>query len=425
MRRRRSIIGLATLAACVLAPGAALGVSQEIAVGNSKTLSPNNGSATIDVGDTITWRWVGPDFDHSIAAFTGQAEQWSSDPGVSDADVDQVTHPLNFTLAHQFTTAGGYNYRCRIHPDKMFGTITVVANGLPTAAFSFAPPSGATVGQQVDFDASASSDPDGIVMNYEWDLDGNGTFETQGPNPSRSYASAGTYTVSLRVTDNDAKQDVVAHNVVIAALTPPVAAFTATPSTVILGSSVSYDGSGSVTGPTRTITTYDWDLDGDGSFETTSGSTATVSRTYLAPGSLTVKLRVTDSANLTAVAQQVVTINTVAGPPVVQTPTLTVAAAKSQRSPDRKGVLVTLRCDLACTVGVTGAIGLPGKKIPLVAIKAKVLAAGASTKVTLLVPAKSRALLKKLLGQRKKATATISVRLAGGSTIVKKVTLTK
>ena len=36
------------------------------------------------------------------------------------------------------------------------------------------PPIGATV----TFDGSASSDPGGAIAKYEWDLDGNGTFET-------------------------------------------------------------------------------------------------------------------------------------------------------------------------------------------------------------------------------------------------------
>ena len=33
-------------------------------------------------------------------------------------------------------------------------------------------------GQPVTFDASGSTDPDGTIVKYEWDLDGNGTYET-------------------------------------------------------------------------------------------------------------------------------------------------------------------------------------------------------------------------------------------------------
>ena len=33
------------------------------------------------------------------------------------------------------------------------------------------------IGQTVTFNGSGSSDPDGTITKYEWDLDGNGTFE--------------------------------------------------------------------------------------------------------------------------------------------------------------------------------------------------------------------------------------------------------
>ena len=38
------------------------------------------------------------------------------------------------------------------------------------------PQPGRNPAQQVTFDASASKDPDGTIVKYEWDLDGNGTL---------------------------------------------------------------------------------------------------------------------------------------------------------------------------------------------------------------------------------------------------------
>ncbi|MDX6662439.1 MAG: hypothetical protein QOG09_541, partial [Solirubrobacterales bacterium] len=78
-------------------------------------------------------------------------------------------------------------------------------NQAPTAAFTATPSSPAT-GDEVSFNASTSSDPDGSIAKYEWDLDGNGSYETDGgtsSDASTSYDTPGTRTVSLRVTDDD------------------------------------------------------------------------------------------------------------------------------------------------------------------------------------------------------------------------------
>ncbi|MBL7189821.1 MAG: PKD domain-containing protein [Phycisphaerae bacterium] len=58
----------------------------------------------------------------------------------------------------------------------------------------------ATVGQTVNFDGSGSSDPDGTIVSYDWDFgdDSTGTGKTI----AHEYSIAGTYTVTLIVTDN-------------------------------------------------------------------------------------------------------------------------------------------------------------------------------------------------------------------------------
>jgi PKD repeat protein len=74
--------------------------------------------------------------------------------------------------------------------------VTVEANQPPTASFTHI-----VAGLTLDADGSGSSD-DGSITNYEWDW-GDGQ-STSGPDPtvSHTYAAAGTYTVSLTVTDN-------------------------------------------------------------------------------------------------------------------------------------------------------------------------------------------------------------------------------
>jgi hypothetical protein len=75
----------------------------------------------------------------------------------------------------------------------------------PVASFTAAPQPAPT-DQPVSFDAGGSTYSIGPVADYAWDLDGNGSFETDtGADPSAShvYPSAGTVNVGLRVTGFD------------------------------------------------------------------------------------------------------------------------------------------------------------------------------------------------------------------------------
>jgi DNA-binding beta-propeller fold protein YncE len=69
----------------------------------------------------------------------------------------------------------------------------------PTAAFSVAP---ASAGSASAFDGSASSDPDGTVARYDWEFGDGSRAENAGPKPTHVYASPGSYTVRLTVTDD-------------------------------------------------------------------------------------------------------------------------------------------------------------------------------------------------------------------------------
>jgi alpha-tubulin suppressor-like RCC1 family protein len=60
-------------------------------------------------------------------------------------------------------------------------------------------PYSAATGDAIRFDGSASRDPDGGTLSYAWDF-GDGRTGT-GVRPSHTYSAAGTYTVTLRVTN--------------------------------------------------------------------------------------------------------------------------------------------------------------------------------------------------------------------------------
>lgn len=72
----------------------------------------------------------------------------------------------------------------------------------PIAQFSFSPGIPST-GEQIRFDGSASRDPDGSIVTYEWDFNGDGTTNATGQKPLYTgYSSPGTQNVTLTVTDD-------------------------------------------------------------------------------------------------------------------------------------------------------------------------------------------------------------------------------
>jgi PKD repeat protein len=80
----------------------------------------------------------------------------------------------------------------------------IISNGppsnIPPTADVGGPYTG-TVGSSVSFDGTGSSDSDGNVASFAWDF-GDGNFGT-GATPTHTYSAAGSFTVSLIVTDND------------------------------------------------------------------------------------------------------------------------------------------------------------------------------------------------------------------------------
>lgn len=62
---------------------------------------------------------------------------------------------------------------------------------------------------EVELDAGGSSDPDKEALSYEWDLDGNGSFETSGGvTQTETYAGTENVEVAVKVTDGSARSSV-------------------------------------------------------------------------------------------------------------------------------------------------------------------------------------------------------------------------
>ena len=82
---------------------------------------------------------------------------------------------------------------------------------------------------------------------------------------------------------------------------PPLAAITATPDAGTVPLNVALDASASTAGE-GTITKYEWDVDGDGTFELDGGQSSTLETQYTENGTYTARVRVTNSADLATVA---------------------------------------------------------------------------------------------------------------------------
>ncbi|MEN3534132.1 PQQ-dependent sugar dehydrogenase [Microbispora sp. ZYX-F-249] len=74
-------------------------------------------------------------------------------------------------------------------------------NKAPQAKISTDRTSGSEAPLTVEFSGAKSSDSEAGDLTYEWDFDGNGTFDAKGVTASHTYDTLGQYTARLRVTD--------------------------------------------------------------------------------------------------------------------------------------------------------------------------------------------------------------------------------
>ncbi|MCP5049202.1 MAG: PKD domain-containing protein, partial [bacterium] len=149
--------------------------------------------------------------------------------GSSDGDGDIRTYTWDFgdgttgtgeTASHTYTadTTTPFTVTLTV-TDDLGGTgvttrdVTVLGTNVPpVASFTFSP-AAPTTGTTVFFNASSSTDEDGSIASYSWDF-GNGS-STGGVSPSISYGTAGTYTVTLTVTDDRGGTNTVSQDVTV------------------------------------------------------------------------------------------------------------------------------------------------------------------------------------------------------------------
>ena len=260
------------------------------------------------IRSTLTENGYGTASGTSMAspAVAGAAARWLADNGIDPsnaADVQAVRDALVNGGAPQNTTCGftgdtdGFPEPMLFVNGPAFGGDGTCGgdpppNQPPVAAIL----SASCVDLDCNYDGTTSTDDNGIV-SYEWDF-GDGTTGN-GATTNHTYATAGTYNVTLTVTDAAGLTDTANTTVDATELSPnqpPVAAIL---SASCVDLDCSYDGTTST--DDNGIVSYEWDF-GDG----TTGNGATTNHTYATAGTYNVTLTVTDAAGLTDTANTTV-----------------------------------------------------------------------------------------------------------------------
>jgi PKD repeat protein len=149
--------------------------------------TPTTGTAPLAVsfsdlssGNPTSWAW---DFDNN-----GTADSTAQNPSFTYASSGVYSVKLTVSNANGSNTLLKTNYI----------TVNMPSGGLPTADFSGTPTTG-TAPLAVSFSDLSTGSP----TSWAWDFDNNGTVDSIGRNPSFTYASAGTYSVKLTVSNSN------------------------------------------------------------------------------------------------------------------------------------------------------------------------------------------------------------------------------
>ncbi len=219
------------------------------------------------------------------------------------------------TVSHVFSTAGSYNVTVKITDDQGATAQATVAIVVTSPSGNNIPPvavvsSSSTVGDaplQVLLDGSGSTDSDGTILSYKWDMGDGGT--ATGPTVTYAYTTAGSFNATLTVTDDGGLTDSISTPVIVRE--PPAGSNGNIPPSAVISTSasqgfapiaISFDASGSRDSDGK-IRKYTWNF-GDG----TRRSGIAVDHVYKQAADYTVTLEVKDNRGATSVASTIIMV---------------------------------------------------------------------------------------------------------------------
>jgi PKD repeat protein len=158
------------------------------------------------------------------AIVTGGEEPYFYEWDYNSDDINEAWGPEVESYKGTFASPGVYKITVKVTDARYTTAIdSRYVNVLPSTPVAVAhalPPEGPVgmFGLYVVFSADGSYDPDGKIVLYEWDFQGDGTFDwTSDVTGSTSYGftEPGNYYPTLRVTDNDGLQGLATVQVVV------------------------------------------------------------------------------------------------------------------------------------------------------------------------------------------------------------------
>jgi len=273
-----------------------------ISGGNSKDLYPLMEPITEKPDADFTYLPSNPttqdviQFNDTSTDLDGYIVSWSWDFGDGNISMEQ-------NVTNRYVDNGVYNVTLKI-TDNYGATDEIsqqlgVLNVEPTADFDYSP-SNPTDLQNVMF-TDKSSDLDGDIVNWYWDLGDGNTSKLQ--SPSYQYGDNGTYTVTLTITDDDGATGVKSQQISVSNVGPMIDfAFFSANVTIIANDPVQFaDKSKDLDGD---IVNWYWDL-GDG----TTSTEKHLTHNYEKKGTYTVTLTVTDNDGVSSTKTKYITVS--------------------------------------------------------------------------------------------------------------------
>jgi len=259
-----------------------------VIIPNQPPIADANGSYTGTEGIAVTFDGSGSyDSDGTIISYF-----WDFGDGKTSTEQDPThTYTQNGTYTVTLTVTDDGS---AIDTDTTNATVDDIGS---TADFSAMPTSGDEPLAVSFTDLSVSYDG---ITSWNWSF-GDGETSTE-QNPTHTYASAGLYTVSLKVSEEDGNNDTkTKFPYIIVDDNMPNANFTYSPSNPLEGDQVTFDASSS-TGYDEPLS-YSWDF-GDDAF----GEGVSPAHAYAQDGNYLVTLTVTDADESTDSISQTITV---------------------------------------------------------------------------------------------------------------------